>query len=109
MCKEKERHALLNFKKELHLDFDILSSWKDNQNEDCCKWPEIECNRETGYVERLDLNLSYTGDFTFNGNMSSSITELQQLKYLDLSYLKGNIQIPKFIGSFSNLRYLDLS
>jgi len=34
---------------------------------------------------------------------------LQHITYLDLSYLNTSGQIPKFIGSFNNLRYLDLS
>ncbi|XP_058740633.1 receptor-like protein EIX1 [Vicia villosa] len=110
MCKENERHALLKFKKGLHIEFGrLLASWKDNPNEDCCKWPEIGCNKQTGYVEMLYLNPWSRKSYFFSGNMSSSITELQHLKYLDLSYLKGNIQIPTFIGSFSKLRYLDLS
>jgi len=41
--------------------------------------------------------------------INPSITELQHLKYLDLSYLIIFTQIPKLIGSFTKLRYLNLS
>ncbi|CAJ2629904.1 unnamed protein product [Trifolium pratense] len=43
------------------------------------------------------------------GEINPSITELQHLEYLDLSYFITFGQIPKFIGSFRKLRYLKLS
>lgn len=44
------------------------------------------------------------------GNISSSLIVLQQLQYLDLSCNRfDKVQIPEFLGSFHELRYLDLS
>ncbi|KAM0066236.1 putative non-specific serine/threonine protein kinase [Helianthus debilis subsp. tardiflorus] len=47
---------------------------------------------------------------TLKGEISHSLLDLKQLKHLDLSCndFEG-IQVPKFIGSFQNLRYLNLS
>ncbi|XP_039687979.1 receptor-like protein EIX1 [Medicago truncatula] len=103
-CKERERHALLTFKQGLQDEYGILSTWKDDQNADCCKWMGVLCNNETGYVQRLDLHGLY-----LNCEINPSITELQHLTYLDLSSLMIRGHIPNFIGSFINLRYLNLS
>ncbi|CAJ2669196.1 unnamed protein product [Trifolium pratense] len=104
-CKEREREALLTFKHGLHDQYGMLSTWKDGPNyADCCKWKGVQCNNQTGYVQRLDLHRS-----RIRGEINPSITELQHLTYLDLRLLITSSQIPKFIGSFSNLRYLDLS
>ncbi|AES69292.2 LRR receptor-like kinase family protein [Medicago truncatula] len=94
-CKERERHALLTFKQGVRDDYGMLSAWKDGPTADCCKWKGIQCNNQTGYVEKLDLHHSHY----LSGEINPSITD----------YLNTSGQIPKFIGSFSNLRYLDLS
>jgi len=108
-CKEMERFALLRFKQGLQDYFGMLSTWKDHRNyADCCKWKGVQCNDQTGYIQRLDLR-GGSGPRYLVGEINPSITELQHLKYLDLSYLNTSGQIPKFIGSFVNLRYLDLS
>ncbi|CAJ2673601.1 unnamed protein product [Trifolium pratense] len=108
MCKERERRALLKFKQSLQDEYGLLSTWKDDPNADCCKWKGVQCNNQTGYVEKLDLHGSYDHRY-LSGEINPSITELLHLKYLDLSYLNTSGQIPKYIGSLSNLRYLDLS
>ncbi|CAL4995113.1 unnamed protein product [Urochloa decumbens] len=48
--------------------------------------------------------------YTLGGEMSSSLVRLQHLRYLDLSYNNfSSASIPKFIGSFKSLEYLNLS
>jgi Leucine-rich repeat (LRR) protein len=106
-CKERERRALLTFKQNLQDKYDMLSTWKDSPNADCCKWNGIQCNSQTGYVQKLDLR--GFGNYHLSGEIDPSITELHHLKYLDLGYLNTNSQIPKFIGLFSKLQYLNLS
>ncbi|XP_045795484.1 receptor-like protein EIX2 [Trifolium pratense] len=106
-CKEMERRALLTFKQNLQDEYDMLSTWKDGLNADCCKWSGIQCNNQTGYVQKLDLH--GFDNYHLSGEINPSITELHHLKYLDLSYLNTASQIPKFIGLFSKLRYLILS
>ncbi|KAJ1376473.1 Leucine-rich repeat [Sesbania bispinosa] len=107
-CIERERHALLMFKQGLQDDYGILSSWKDDPNADCCKWKGVQCINETGHVQGLDLHFSEKG--YLSGEINPSITELQHLTYLDLSCLSSDkYHIPRFMGSFSNLQYFNLS
>ncbi|XP_022002122.1 receptor-like protein EIX2 [Helianthus annuus] len=89
-CSEKERLALLKFKRSIKDDHGMLSSW--GVGNDCCSWERVGCDDATGRVVSLQLR------------------KLVNLKHLDLS---GNdfqqSQIPEFIGSFRQLRYLNLS
>jgi hypothetical protein len=94
-CKETERRALLTFKQSLQDEYGMLSTWKDSLNDDCCKWNGVQCNNQTGYVQILDLRGSKTR--YLSGQINSTITELQHLKYLDLSHLNTSSQIPKYI------------
>ncbi|KAM7489904.1 hypothetical protein LguiB_027388 [Lonicera macranthoides] len=123
-CKDNEREALLNFKKEIVEDkIGILSSW-GSQGEECCKWRGIRCSNRTGHVIVLDLPAHYqvivsdrqgtsysTGKwFGLSGKVSPSLLELNQLKYLDLSHNSFYMSpIPEFIGSLSKLQHLNLS
>ncbi|KAM7486974.1 hypothetical protein LguiA_002983 [Lonicera macranthoides] len=113
-CRENERQALLDFKKEI-VDNDglLLSSW-GSQEEDCCKWRGIRCSNTTGHVILLDLHGwdDYaTGNFFYlSGKVSPSLLELNHLKYLDLSFnYFYQSPIPEFIGSLSKLQHLNLS
>ncbi|XP_062076546.1 receptor-like protein EIX2 [Humulus lupulus] len=61
----------------------------------------------------LDPNITYFdgGSFSwhpFSGEISASLVQLQYLEYLNLSY-NDFPKIPKFIGAFTNLKYLDFS
>ncbi|PQP96033.1 putative LRR receptor-like serine/threonine-protein kinase [Prunus yedoensis var. nudiflora] len=105
-CSEREMQALLAFKQGLVDDDNSLLSWgREVQNKDCCQWDGVYCSNHTGHVVKLDL-----GDQSLQGTISPKLVELQDLEYLNLSLnnFRGS-QIPDFIGSFSNLRYLNLS
>ncbi|XP_059292385.1 receptor-like protein EIX2 [Lycium ferocissimum] len=117
LCMENERDALLEFKRGLKDDFGRLSTWGDEEDKkECCKWKGIECDRRTGHVTVLDLHneVSCPGRACFapilRGRLSPSLLELQHLNYLDLS-VNGfeKSEIPRFIGSFKRLQYLNLS
>ncbi|XP_061376150.1 receptor-like protein EIX2 isoform X2 [Gastrolobium bilobum] len=105
-CIERERQALLNFVQGLDDLYGKLSTWKGG---DCCKWRGIECNNETGHVLTLDLrghNLQY-----LRGAINiTPLIDLHYLEYLDLSYSDFlHSYIPELMGSFTKLRYLNLS
>ncbi|KAH1206837.1 Receptor-like protein EIX2 [Glycine max] len=109
-CIESERQALLNFKHGLIDDYGILSTWRDdNRSRDCCKWKGIQCNNQTGHVETLHLRGQDTQYLSGAINISSLIA-LQNIEHLDLSSNPFPwSHIPEHMGSFTNLRYLNLS
>ncbi|RVW13455.1 Polygalacturonase inhibitor [Vitis vinifera] len=115
VCNEKEKHALLRFKKALSNPGNRLSSWSVNQ--DCCRWEAVRCNNVTGRVVELHLGNPYDTDdyefyskFELGGEISPALLELEFLSYLNLSWNDfGGSPIPSFLGSMGSLRYLDLS
>ncbi|URD85205.1 LRR receptor-like serine threonine-protein kinase, partial [Musa troglodytarum] len=127
-CRETERKALIDFKRGLHDPSDRLSSWV---GEDCCAWEGVGCSNISGHVVKLDLRnrrrmdlyedcshqeVYYLSDddpgckWALHGDITPSLRSLQQLNRLDLS---GNYfmhkPIPKFLGAFRRLTYLNLS
>ncbi|XP_021832232.1 LRR receptor-like serine/threonine-protein kinase GSO1 [Prunus avium] len=110
-CIERERQALLAFKRGLVDKSDSLSSWgSEAQKQDCCRWIGVYCSNQTGHVIQLDL--SYNSEFyNLQGKMiSPKLIELQHLQHLDLTEIDFNgSQFPKLFGSLTNLRYLALS
>ncbi|KAF8412959.1 hypothetical protein HHK36_000931 [Tetracentron sinense] len=114
VCIERERQALLSFKKGLNDSSNRLSSWAGD--EDCCTWTGVGCNNITGHVVELHLSNPYS-DYgasyersKLGGHINPSLLELKHLNYLDLSLNDfGGIPIPDFLGSFRGLRYLNLT
>ncbi|CAL9007013.1 unnamed protein product [Prunus brigantina] len=112
-CIEKERQALLAFKRGLVDDYNLLSSWSSEaQKQDCCRWIGVYCSNQTGHVIGLNLSYKVIGeDYCLQGKMiSPKLIELQHLQHLYLNEINfTGSQFPDFIGSLTNLRYLDLS
>ncbi|XP_019080408.1 receptor-like protein EIX2 [Vitis vinifera] len=124
-CTEIERKALVDFKQGLTDPSGRLSSWVGL---DCCRWSGVVCSQRVPRVIKLKLRNQYvrspeandedTGAFeddygaahAFGCEISHSLLDLKDLRYLDLSMNNfGGLKIPKFIGSFKRLRYLNLS
>ncbi|KAF8412998.1 hypothetical protein HHK36_000970 [Tetracentron sinense] len=121
VCTQRERQALLSFKKGLKDPSNRLSSW--DGEEDCCTWIGVSCNNITGNVVGLHLGnpISYSDDeitgeneayerSKLAGDINPSLLELKHLNYLDLSLNDfGGITIPDFLGFLRGLRYLNLT
>ncbi|KVI10049.1 Leucine-rich repeat-containing protein [Cynara cardunculus var. scolymus] len=119
LCKDVERQALLQFKHGLIDGADNLAPWVDEERE-CCNWAGIVCANYTGHVQQIHLRgldytchakiFAHTNKRKLGRDLSPSILQLKQLRHLDLSCndFEG-IQIPSFLGSLRNLRYLNLS
>ncbi|XP_042404418.1 receptor-like protein EIX2 [Zingiber officinale] len=107
-CNPVERSALLEFKQGLKDTTNRLSSW---MGEDCCKWEGVACSNRTRHVIMLDLRNSHPfSNESLGGELKPSLLGLKYLKYLDLSMNNfGGVNVPKFMGSFHHLQYLNLS
>ncbi|KAL5998695.1 hypothetical protein ACLOJK_009640 [Asimina triloba] len=107
LCLETERQALLKFKQGLKDPGRQLASWVDHG---CCKWAGVGCDNETGHVIKLNLRNPYPTTGGISGDLSPSLLDLKRLSHLDLSFNDFRFRrIPEFIGSFKELRYLNLS
>ena len=99
LCIKEETQTLLQFKHCLIEEDDRLSSWVDEKN-DCYKWARIVCDNMTGHVHQIHLPrlnghchafcdtnkvLKEASKQQLKGELSSSLLDIKQLKYLDLS------------------------
>ncbi|TVU24855.1 hypothetical protein EJB05_27315, partial [Eragrostis curvula] len=114
-CIPHEREALLAFKRGITSDpAGLLNSWQEGDH-DCCRWRGVRCSNRTGHVTKLRLgneNGEYFDREALIGQISRSLLALEHLKHLNLSNnkLEGpSGRIPKFLGSFKNMRHLDLA
>ncbi|KAL2334808.1 hypothetical protein Fmac_016021 [Flemingia macrophylla] len=119
-CIERERIALLQFKSALFDPYGMLSSWTTPH---CCHWKGIRCSNLTSHVLMLHLPGQSHVEYAFNGyyeisysksyvsgDIHKSLTELQHLNYLNLSWNSFQYRhIPEFLPSLANLISLDLS
>ena len=82
ICIQKEREALLQFKKSFGTDpFHLLASWSGTN---CCNWYGVGCNQTTGHVTMIDLRnnrLELSTSFYIH-SLDPSLLELKYLNYL---------------------------
>ncbi|XP_071738676.1 receptor-like protein EIX2 [Rutidosis leptorrhynchoides] len=102
-CIEKERQALLMFK----ADLKDINDWRNEEGKmDCCKWPGVYCDTDTGHVTELRLSI-YPN---LVGKINPSVKLLKQLQTLDLSGIDfQSNQIPNFLSSLTTLQHLHMS
>ncbi|KAJ3691394.1 hypothetical protein LUZ61_020558 [Rhynchospora tenuis] len=115
-CFEVERNALLTFKAGLSDPGNLLFSW---HGQDCCKWSGVICDDIARRVVKLSLRNPYDcygyscsdwESHALSGEINPTLLSLRHLTHLDISgHDFSDLSIPKFIGSFENLIYLNLS
>ncbi|KAG8058698.1 hypothetical protein GUJ93_ZPchr0002g25015 [Zizania palustris] len=120
-CVPSERAALLAIKGGFSSDPDgRLASWgaAASGGTDCCRWDGVVCENATGAGHVTELRLhnaraDVDGSAGLSGEISPSLLDLPRLAYLDLSQnsIGGGMAspLPRFLGSLTNLRYLNLS
>ncbi|KAJ4851668.1 hypothetical protein Tsubulata_014492 [Turnera subulata] len=142
-CFQEERLALLEFKAGVvsidNGDPDqILPSWTNHRQSNCCGWERVTCNSTTGHIIKLSLgatreivddqtawslnsslfqhfkelgslNLSHNAIIEFlDSGDSKTWSKLSKLEYLDLSWNYLQKDILAAVSELPALKYLDL-
>ncbi|KAJ7951924.1 putative Leucine-rich receptor-like kinase family protein [Quillaja saponaria] len=111
-CLEKERIALLDLKASLMIsqnDLDLLPSWVDDTETDCCGWERVQCNVTTGHVIGLSLEgvKSWEVGVRFlNITLFDPFKELQWLGF-QRNFISGVVQ-NEDLAVLKSLETLDL-
>ncbi|KAJ1378012.1 Leucine-rich repeat, partial [Sesbania bispinosa] len=114
-CLEKERIGLLKIKKLFfHSYKQVLPSWVDDREANCCGWERLSCNHTNGHVTHLFLEALFPSLEELDPKMKtidfSFLRPFQQLLHLDLSdnHFTNFIDIEGLCG-MKYLQELDLS
>ncbi|KAI3836623.1 hypothetical protein MKW92_014971 [Papaver armeniacum] len=121
-CNEQERRALLDFKSSMSDPANRLISWKEGiQHQNCCNWQGIRCSSDSFHIisinlRNTELEIHYqkptygkpVHSTAIHGKFSSSLFNITNLEYLDLSYNDfQKSQIPLQISDLTKLTHLD--
>ncbi|XP_074286850.1 uncharacterized protein LOC141612047 [Silene latifolia] len=96
--------TLLEIKKSIRDEENVLYDWADSASTDYCIWRGITCDNVTFNIVALNLS-----GLNLDGEISPSIGNLKTLLSIDLSRNRLSGQIPEEIGDCSPLKSLDLS
>ncbi|KAK1369336.1 hypothetical protein POM88_035428 [Heracleum sosnowskyi] len=99
ICLDKEREALLSFKRGLQDPVGRLSSWT---GVDCCRWRGIECSM-SGNVIKLDLR----NTFQSTTSRRSCFAGLTSIKYLNMGNANLDDQRLEFLQAVNMLPFLE--
>nr|XP_027071652.1 polygalacturonase inhibitor-like [Coffea arabica] len=125
-CNAEDQKTLLEIKAALN-NPDELASW--NPNTDCCRWHALACDQNTGRIIALGIfhgNISghippAVGSLSslqvlvlrkipdLRGEIPSTISKLNNLSFLRISYTNLSGPVPSFLSQLKNLGVLDLS
>ncbi|KAK4391230.1 Receptor protein-tyrosine kinase CEPR2 [Sesamum angolense] len=102
MCLTLETQALLEFKRQLIDPLNYLESWKESDSP--CHFYGITCDPETGLVTEISLD-----NKSLSGNISSSLSVLQNLTSLVLPSNLISGVLPSELSKCINLKVLNIS
>ncbi|KAJ3707759.1 hypothetical protein LUZ61_011464 [Rhynchospora tenuis] len=98
-----ETQALLEIKRHLTDPLSVLESWA-NKSGSPCNYFGIKCDPNSGWVTAISLI-----NCSLSGNLSPSVSLLQNLTSLELGSNSISGAIPAELGHFTNLNTLNLS
>ena len=103
-CIEKERNALLEFKKYLisqsieEESNSVLPTWTNDTKSDCCLWEGLKCSRISGRVTEIAF-----GGLKLKDNSLLNISLLHPFEDVRSLNLSGEAPLNKFNGMFDDV------